>query len=444
MASEWPMRTIAECAANEPYSTQIGPFGDKIRAESYTKVGAPVLRGANVNTSERFHDDGFVFIDSDIAKKDFDKFVCEAGDVILCHKGTLGKIGIIPETNRFGKYIMGNSMMKVRCDRSKLDPLYLYYWLCSRNGQNYLFSRVSQVGVPQIQRPLTTLREAVLPVPPLEEQKAITRILGALDDKIELNRQMNATLEAMAQVLFQSWFVDFDPVHARAGGRQPTGMDEATAALFPASFENSKLGNVPVGWEVGSILRQAHLLSGGTPKTSIAEYWDGDILWASAKDVSQCADPLLITTERHITNRGLEGSSTKMIPAFATAVVARGATTGRLAMFGEEMAMNQTCYALSSKVGSQFSLYCQARDFIERMVHAAHGSVFDTITTKTFETTDVLLPPPDLLRTFDRVVTPLFDGIRNNLYQSRTLVSLRDTLLPGLLSGTIPVSTAEE
>lgn len=444
MANEWPVLTIAECASSEPYSTQIGPFGEKIRAESYTTSGAPVLRGSNVNTNERFHDDDFAFIDPDIAEKEFGKFVCEAGDVILCHKGTLGKIGIIPERNRFGKYIMGNSMMKVRCDRSKLDPLYLYYWLCSRNGQNYLFSRVSQVGVPQIQRPLTTLREAALPVPPLEEQKAITCFLGALDDKIDLNRRMNATLEAMARALFRSWFVDFEPVYAKAAGRQPTGMDEAIADLFPTDFEESRIGKRPAGWEVGSILRQAALLSGGTPKTNIGEYWDGDIAWASAKDVSQCKDAFLITTERRITKRGLEESSTKMIPEFATVVVARGATTGRLTMFGAKMAMNQTCYGLSSKLGSPFALYCQAQHFIQQMVHAAHGSVFDTITTRTFETTDILLPPTELLRSFDRTVAPLFDKILANLNQSKTLERLRAVLLPKLLSGEIRASIAEE
>lgn len=166
LAGEWTTLTVAECASSEPYSTQIGPFGDKIRAENYTATGAPVLRGTSVNPDGRFHDDDFVFIDSELAEAEFGKFVCEVDDVILCHKGTLGKIGVIPKKSRFKKYIMGNSMMKVRCDRSKLEPLYLYYWLCSRDGQDYIFSRVSQVGVPQIQRPLSTLREASFPVPP--------------------------------------------------------------------------------------------------------------------------------------------------------------------------------------------------------------------------------------------------------------------------------------
>ena len=303
--------------------------------------------------------------------------------------------------------------------------------------------------------------------PPLAEQKAIAHILGTLDDKIELNRRMNATLEAMARALFQSWFIDFDPVRKNMDrvqsrpspaasrhplpkgegrgertaslldGHRPVGLDKTTAALFPTVFQDSPLGHIPEGWEVGSILRQADLLSGGTPKTDVPAYWGGDIPWASAKDVSQCGEAFLLTTERMITKQGVEESSTKIIPALSTVVVARGATTGRLTMFANAMAMNQTCYGLRSKVGAPFALYCNARHFIERLVQGGHGSVFDTITTSTFEATNVLLAPKTVLLAFDERVAPLFQKVHDTLRESRTLATLRDTLLPKLLSGAI-------
>ena len=279
-------------------------------------------------------------------------------------------------------------------------------------------------------------------LPPFAEQKAIAAVLGALDEKIELNRRMNATLEAMARALFQSWFVDFDPVRAKLDGRPPAALDPATAALFPDSFQDSTLGHIPKGWEAGSILRQADLLSGGTPKTDVPAYWNGDVPWASAKDVSQCGEAFLVSTERTITNQGVEESATKIIPANATVVVARGATTGRLTMFGHAMAMNQTCYGLRSKVGAPLALYCNARHFIERLVQGGHGSIFDTITTSTFEATDVLLAPKEVLLAFDKQVTPLFQLVHANLHQSRTLATLRDTLLPKLLSGELSVAGA--
>jgi type I restriction enzyme S subunit len=246
---------------------------------------------------------------------------------------------------------------------------------------------------------------------------------------------MNVTLEAMARALFQSWFVDFDPVRAKLDGRPPTGLDPATAALFPAKFQKSSLGRIPNGWDAGSILRQADLLSGGTPKTDVPAYWGGDVPWVSAKDVSQCADAFLVATERTITTLAFEESSTKIIPALSTVVVARGATTGRLTMVGHSMAINQTCYGLRSKLGAPFALYCNASHFIERLVQGGHNSIFDTITTSTFEATDVLLAPHEVFIAFDKHMTPLFDQVRANLHESRTLATLRDTLLPKLLSG---------
>jgi type I restriction enzyme S subunit len=410
-------------------------------ADEYVESGVPVLRGVNVNRG-RFHDDDFVFIDESTADS-LSKFESHPGDVLLVHKGTLGQIGLMPRKRKYSRYIMGNSMMRVRCDPAKLLPEYLYYWLSSADGQHYLFSRVSQVGVPQIQTPLSTLRQAALPVPPLSEQRAIANILGTLDDKIELNRRMNETLEAIARALFKSWFIDFDPVRAKAEGRDP-GLPQRVADPFPDSFEDSDLGEIPKGWRVGPILDIARLLSGGTPKTDRDEYWSGSIPWASAKDVSQCNNAFLIETERMITARGLEESATQMIPALSSVVVARGATTGRMVVLGDAMAMNQTCYALATSVGTPFALYCHLRQEIGKLVHAAHGSVFDTITTSTFATSKVVLPPRSVLDMFEERGDTLFRRILAGTKASRTLAVLRDTLLPKLISGELRVKEAEQ
>lgn len=129
MVGEWPLLTIAECASPEAYSTQIGPFGKALMANQYTESGVPVLRGVNVNRG-RFHDDEFVFIDHETADR-LSKFESYPGDVLLVHKGTLGQIGLVPRSRKFSRYIMGNSMMRVRCDPAKLLPEYLYYWRTS-------------------------------------------------------------------------------------------------------------------------------------------------------------------------------------------------------------------------------------------------------------------------------------------------------------------------
>ena len=144
MGAEWTVRSIAECAADEPYSTQIGPFGKALMAKEYRVSGVPVLRGVNLNQG-RFYDDKFVFIDEGAADR-LEKFESFPGDVLLVHKGTLGNIGLMPQRRKYDRYIMGNSMMRVRCDTGKLLPEYLYYWLSSADGQHYLFRACPKIG----------------------------------------------------------------------------------------------------------------------------------------------------------------------------------------------------------------------------------------------------------------------------------------------------------
>jgi type I restriction enzyme S subunit len=240
-----------------------------------------------------------------------------------------------------------------------------------------------------------------------------------------------------------SWFVDFDPIRARAEGRDP-GLPKLLADLFPDSFEDSELGGIPSGWSVGPILTQAQLLSGGTPKTDRPDYWDGDIPWAAAKDVSQCGQAFLVKTERLISRKGLEESAAQMIPRLATVVVARGATTGRMVLLGRQMAMNQTCYALESTSGTPFALYSTLRSEIDRLVQAAHGSVFDTITTSTFASSRVILPPTLVLKAYETLAAPLFDRVLITTEESPTLASIRDALLPKLISGALRIKDTEK
>lgn len=321
--------------------------------------------------------------------------------------------------------------------KSELDVRWLYYAI-----KHHKLGEIDD-GSPI---PSTT-RSAVyvkgLEVPALPEQHAISHILSTFDDKIELNRKMNETLEAMVRAIFKSWFVDFEPVRAKAERRNP-GLPKPLANLFPDSFLDSELGEIPRGWIAGPILKHASLLSGGTPKTDRPMYWNGNILWASAKDVSQCGQTFLITTERTITNKGLEESATQLIPPLCAVVVARGATTGRMVLFGREMAMNQTCYALASTTSTPFFLYCQLRQETDALVHAAHGSVFDTITTSTFANSKVVLPQKPVLEAYEKMVSPLFLRILRNSEESGTLTVLRDTLLPKLISGELRVKAAAE
>ncbi len=263
--------------------------------------------------------------------------------------------------------------------------------------------------------------------------------MTALDDKIELDRRMNQTLEAMARALFKDWFVDFGPTRAKQAGMAPYLAPELWS-LFPERLDAKGL---PEGWGMQPLLEQARLISGGTPKTGVADYWGGPIPWASAKDVSQCRELFLVDSERTITPRGLEESATRMIPKYSTVVVARGATTGRFCLFGQSIAMNQTCYALSSLSQRPFWLNCAFASLVDGLVHAAHGSVFDTITTKTLERGRIIVGGDKIMDRFEEAVSPLFLRALANIEESRTLAQTRDLLLPKLMSGEIRVKDAE-
>ncbi|MFN8670255.1 MAG: restriction endonuclease subunit S [Gemmatimonadaceae bacterium] len=354
------------------------------------------------------------------------------GDVLLTREAPLGEVAIIrDETNVF----LGQRIVQYRANPEVLDPRFLYYSFQGPDLQAQIHahggsgSTVDHIRVPDCAK-------FQIALPPLSEQRRVADVLSSLDEKIELNRRMSETLEAMARALFKSWFVDFDPVRAKAEGRE-TGFREEIAALFPDGFNNSELGEIPRGWATGSILEQAKLLSGGTPKTDRPDYWDGPILWASAKDVSQCKTSLLVSTDRSISRLGLEESATQLVPALATVIVARGATTGRMALVGREMAMNQTCYALVSTTDSPIALYLSLREGISALVNAAHGSVFDTITTSTFASSRFMLPPPAVLRAFDESCSCYFERMLTSAEQAQTLARLRESLLPRLLAGAL-------
>ena len=378
-----------------------------------------------------------------VSSEEFNRFGLSVGDLLFARRSLIaegaGKCSVVCELDE--PTVFESSIIRARPNPKIADSQYLFYLFKSRFGRYALGTILRHVAVAGITG--ADLVDLPVPLPPLREQQAIAQVLGTLDDKIELNHRLSETLETMTRAIFKSWFVDFDPVRAIAEGRQPFGMDAKTAALFPNSFRDSPLGEIPSGWDVGPIIGRANLLSGGTPKTDRKEYWNGDILWVSAKDVSQCRQLFLVETERTITKTGLAESATQLVPQFCTVVVARGATTGRMALLGREMAMNQTCYALATTTDTPFWLYCVLQHEIGELVRAAHGSVFDTITTSTFASSRVVLPPQAVMEAFEAQVTPFFHRILAATIESLNLAAIRDTLLPKLISGEIRVRDAE-
>jgi len=333
-----------------------------------------------------------------------------------------------------GKFWVNNHAHIVR-GNGKADTRFLMYALMSADISGYLTGST----MPKLTQ--GNLNRIPLLTPPLAEQRAIAHILGTLDDKIELNRKMSEALEAMARALFKSWFVDFDPVRAKMEGRDP-GLPKEIADLFPSRMVESELGEIPEGWKVTPFAETVEILGGGTPKTSVAEYWDGDIPWFSVVDAPEISNVWVVNTEKKVTRAGVENSSSRVLPVGTTIISARG-TVGRIALVGVPMAMNQSCYGLRGRTGARgYFTHFATGELISSLQQRAHGSVFDTITRDTLASISVVEPPAALVESFEFRVGPMLERIRTGLFSSGSLTALRDALLPKLISGQIRVSTA--
>jgi type I restriction enzyme S subunit len=220
-------------------------------------------------------------------------------------------------------------------------------------------------------------------------------------------------------------------------------MSAETAALFPDSFSDSERGPIPLSWSAAPFSDLVEIHGGGTPKTSVSDYWGGAIPWFSVADTPVTGDVFVLTTEKRITELGLAQSAARLLPTGATIITARG-TVGNLAVVGYSMAMNQSCYALIGKNGfGPFFIHFMTREVVDELRQRTHGTVFETITRETFETVQVTYPDVRAAGVFEVQVSPIMEAIKANLEESRTLAPLRDPLLPKFLSGAIRVKQAE-
>jgi type I restriction enzyme S subunit len=272
-------------------------------------------------------------------------------------------------------------------------------------------------------------------IPPLPEQRAIAHILGTLDDKIELNRRMNATLEAMARALFKSWFVDFDPVRAKMEGRD-TGLPTDIAALFPDRLVESEVGEVPDGWEVGTIADCCiNIQNGGTPRRDEPSYWDpAEIPWLISGEVRQ---PVIVGTQNYISKKGMANSSAKWLTTDSTVVALYGATAGQVSFIAADLTTNQAITGLIPKPSLRYYNYLKLSDSVASLANLARGSAQQNISKGIVEEVETIIPTESVLQAFDAIVNAIFDRWVANLRANETLAALRDALLPRLLSGEV-------
>lgn len=356
------------------------------------------------------------------------------GEILVSLVGNPGQVAIAPPELAGANIARQVGLVRLK---PNIDTRFVSYFLQSPQGQA-AFGAQSLGSVQQVIN-LRDLKTVKVPLPPLAEQKRIAGILGALDDKIELNRKMNETLEQMAQALFKSWFVDFDPVHAKAAGRQPAGMDKATAKLFPDSFVDSELGKIPKGWGIQRIGDVVECVGGATPRTNNPSYWDGGThSWATPKDLASLKSPFLLDTDRKITNAGVEQISSGILQA-GTLLLSSRAPVGYLAIATKAVAINQGFIAIkpNERISNYFLLnWCQSN--MPQIETRATGTTFPEISKKNFRSIPIVLPPEKVVHLFTEKGESFYGKIAANLIESRTLIEMRGALLPRLLNENSP------
>ena len=383
-----------------------------------------VLRMGYINRGGGFKEDATPVFVPRAYGKDLGKYLIRTDDIVIAMTDMKNNVAILGNTARIkdaNRFVLNQ---RVGCIRVKpmglVDPSYLYYYSNWQPHVDYLRARANS-GV-QVNLSTPAIREAEIELPPLAEQVSIGSLLSALDDRITLLRETNATLEAIAQALFKSWFVDFDPVRAKMEGRTPEGMDEATAALFPDGFETSELGEVPRGWRVGK-LGDVAALKGG--KQLSKEAFSN----SAPNPVFGGAGVMGHTAQRNATD-------------FVITVGRVGAYCGQFFWhIGNAWVNNNASHVVPSrKISSEWLLLWLKSvnmDVIKK------GAAQPFVSNGDIAKLSMIHPPIELIDAFGALVAPMFARSQLLVQQSVELASVRDTLLPRLISGQLRLSEAQ-
>ena len=398
---------------------------------SFVDRGINFVKSEAITHEGRIDPSSFAAIDAETHAA-LARSILEERDVLFSMAGVyLGKTAVVPKS-----VLPANTNQAVgiiRLDRSKADARFVHYSLSSPFVRDYVRRSVAQSAQPNYN--LADIGSLPIPDLPLPKQRAIARILGSLDDKIELNRKTNATLEAMARALFKSWFIDFNPVRAKAGGRAPSGMDAETARLFPSELVESDRGPVPKGWDPSTLERYADLNS---------ETWARMTYPASIQYVDLSGTKWGVIESLSLFSR-------EDAPSRAQRVLRRGDTivgtvrpgNGSFAIVDRDGLTGSTGFAVlrPRRPEARTFIYFAAtsRENIDRLAHLADGGAYPAVRPELVVQTEAAGAPDNVVTRFEAAVASIMDRIASSRAESAALARVRDELLPRLLSGAIDI-----
>lgn len=429
---DWEMTTLGDICERGGGSIQTGPFGSQLHASDYVAAGIPSIMPSDIVNS-RISTKSIAMISEKDAER-LSRHRVKAGNIVFSRRGDVTLRTLIRKEQE--GWLCGTGSLKIDLGNDVVEPLFASLYFGHPDVKDWIVRHAVGSTMPNLNGKI--MGSVPFLLPPLPEQRAIARILGALDDKIELNRRMNQTLEAMAQALFKSWFVDFDPVTAKSEGRIPCGMSAEMAALFPAEFVDSDLGAIPKGWNVDKVSKICTTQYGYTASASENPVGSKFLRitdinkepWIEWGNVPYC----------EVT----ETNKTKYLLSIGDILVSRMADPGKAGIVEQEIDAVFASYLVRLKAKNldwayYLFYFLRSEQYLDYADGVKSGSVQLGMNAKVIVDADMILPPEPLVNKFFLQVQPLRKKIVSNLQESSMLASIRDALLPRLLSGEVRV-----
>ena len=382
-----------------------GPFGSNLKVSCFVPYGFPIIDGANLK-GFKVTDNLTKFVTEEKARS-LSRSIARRGDVIITISGTLGQIAYIPDDSMFEEYLCSQRQFRVSFDSSRVYVPYLVFYFHTNEGQGKILSFANQTGVPALSQPLKNFRKIRIQLPSYTEQRRIASVIEAINYKIECNQKVNDNLQQQTQAIYASLFVD----------------------------------NADPAWTLGTISDLGTVVGGSTPSKSKPEYYTEDgIAWITPKDLSINKAKFISHGENDITELGLKNSSASIMPE-GTVLFSSRAPIGYIAIASGEVTTNQGFKSVVPKpeIGTAY-VYCFLKHTLPVIEGMASGSTFKEVSGSTMKNVPAVIPDTETLTCFNEFCAPIFAQQRILEEQNQSLVALRDSLLPKLMSGELDVS----
>lgn len=416
--SEWKEYKLGEILATKGYIR--GPFGSALKRTEMKENGYAVYEQQHAIYNTR----NFRYFIDESKFNELKRFKTLPNDLIISCSGTVGEISIIQESDPQG--IISQALLALRPNLEIISPKFLYYFFKNRYGYNQLIS--ASHGSVQVNIAKREVVESIkILIPKRVKQNQITEILSSLDDKIELNNKINQELETLAQTLFKQWFIDFEFPNENGEPYKSSGGE----------MVDSELGEIPKGWEVKNLESIAKINLGGTPSRNKGEYWNGNIPWVNSGAINE---NYILKPIELITQEGLNNSSTKLISKHSTLIAITGATLGQVSYSLIDACYNQSVISLTTKEYIKEFLHLLTHSIIPELIKHQTGGAQQHINKGNVESFKVKFPSQYLLDSFKIIITDIYKQIESNVKENQEVTTLRDTLLPKLISGELEIN----